>query len=58
MSYRGPDYVSPLTIQGRAGGKGGANWLDYQTKIQEGSSFDHMQDHPFVIETTAGEDAE
>ena len=54
MSYRGPDYVCPLTIQG----KGGANWLDYQTKIQEGSSFDDMQDLPFVIETTAGEDAE
>ena len=54
MSYRGPDYVSPLTIQGQ----GGANWLDYQAKIQEGSSVEDMQDHPFVTETMAGEDAE
>jgi len=51
---RGPDYVSPLTIQG----SGGRNWLGYQTLIQNGGTHRDLQDHPFIIETTAGEDIE
>jgi len=38
------------------GGRGGANWLDYQSKIQKGGTYKDLQDHPFVRETTAGED--
>jgi len=51
---RGPDDVSPLTIQGR----GGRNWLDYQSLIQKGGTINDLQDHPFIVETTAGEDVE
>jgi len=51
---RGPDYVSPLTIQGR----GGKNGLDYQSLIQKCGTYKDLQDHPFIVETTAGEDVE
>jgi len=50
----GPDYVSPLTIQGR----GGEKWLDYQSLIEGGATYNDLQDHPFVVKTTAGEDVE
>jgi len=53
-THRGPDYVSPLTIQGRGGGK----WIDYQSLIEGGATYKHLQDHHFVVETTAGEDVE
>ena len=53
LAYGGKTWPDcPLTIQGR----GGANWLDCQTLIQNGGTYKDMQDHPFILETTAGED--
>jgi len=42
----------------RTGGQGGKNWLDYQSLIQKGGAINDLQDHPFIAETTAGEDVE
>jgi len=42
----------------RTAGQGGKNWLDYQSSIQKGGAIKDLQDHTFIIETTAGEDVE
>jgi len=42
----------------RTGGQGGKNGLDYQSLIQKGGTINDLQDHPFIVETTAGEDVE
>jgi len=50
---RGPDFESPLTLAGR----GGARWQDYKRQIEEGVPYTDLQEHPFIVHTTAGEDA-
>ena len=42
----------------RTGGQGGENWLEYQRLIQKGGAIKDLQDHVFIVETTAGEDVE
>ena len=51
---RGQDYMSPLTLQG----EGGKNWMDYRRLIEGGATYKDLQGHPFIVETTAGEDGE
>jgi len=42
----------------RNGGQGGKKWLECQSSIEEGATYKDLQDHPFIVETTAGEDME
>jgi len=52
------DTLQPTQTGGQTGGQGGNKWINYQSLIQKGGAIKDLQDHPFILETTAGEDVE